>query len=127
MTEPGPRFFQVDQIPWPESEPADTPAELVEEAKRLGARRKFLARGEGGFWSQISEFPPGYTVPMHSHGHDEMIVVLDGGCELLGGGPTLAANDSMVLLAGYEYGFTAGPEGMTFLTIRGADSKTTLT
>ena len=127
MSDAGPRFFLVDEIPWPESEPADTPAELVEEAKRLGARRKFLARGEGGFWSQISEFPPGYTVPMHSHGHDEMIVVLEGGCDLLGDGPSLVANDSMVLLANYEYGFTAGPDGMTFLTIRGADSKTTLT
>jgi quercetin dioxygenase-like cupin family protein len=126
MSDAGPTFFQVDRIPWPESEPSDTPAALVEEAKRLGARRKFLARGEGGFWSQLSDFPAGYTVPMHSHGHDEMIIVLEGSCELLDGGPTLKANDSMVLLAGYEYGFTAGAEGMRFVTIRGADSKTTL-
>src|SRR5512144_408235 len=102
-THAGPKFFQFDQIPWPESEPEGTPQELVDEAKRLGARRKLLARGEGGFFSQISEFPPGYVVPMHSHGHDEMIILLEGGCDLLGGGPSLEAPDSMVLIANYEY------------------------
>ncbi len=63
-------------------------------------------------------FPPGYTVPMHSHDHDEMIVVLDGSLTMLGDGPTLTAEDSMVLHGGYEYGFTAGADGLTFLTIR---------
>ena len=81
----------------PTEEPAGAPNELVEEAKRLGARRKFLAQGEGGFYSQLSEFPAGYTVPMHTHDHHEIIVVLDGGCTMLDGGPTLHAGDSMVL------------------------------
>jgi len=31
----GPKYFQFDQIPWPESEPEGTPQELVDEAKRL--------------------------------------------------------------------------------------------
>src|SRR5213075_1826940 len=74
--------------------------ELVEEAQRLGARRKFLARGEGGYYSQVSEFPPGYTVPEHSHDHNEMLVILRGSCTILGGdGPTLEAGDSAVLIA----------------------------
>ena len=126
VTQAGPKYFQFDQIPWPESEPEGTPQELVDEAKRLGARRKLLARGEGGFFSQISEFPPGYVVPMHSHGHDEMIILLEGGCDLLDGGPSLKAPDSMVLIANYEYGFQAGADGMTFMTIRTADSVTKL-
>ena len=62
----GAAFFDVSEIPWPAEEPAGAPNELVEEAKRLGARRKFLAQGEGGFYSQLSEFPAGYTVPMHT-------------------------------------------------------------
>jgi hypothetical protein len=33
----------------------------------------------------------------------------------------------MALEAGHEYGFTAGDDGMTFVTIRGAASSTTLT
>ncbi len=97
----------------------------MEEAQRLGARRKFLARGEGGFFSQYSEFPPGYTVPAHSHDHDEMIVVLDGSCTMFDG-HTLERHDSVVLHAGFEYGFTAGDDGMLFLTIRGGKSTITL-
>jgi quercetin dioxygenase-like cupin family protein len=126
MAEPSPAFFLVDEIEWPEEEPASAPRELVAEAKRLGARRKFLARGEGGYWSQVSEFPTGYTVPMHSHDHHELIVVLEGGCSMLPDGPALKAGDSMVLVAGYEYGFVAGDDGMTFMTIRTGEANTTV-
>jgi quercetin dioxygenase-like cupin family protein len=122
-----PKFFQVDDIEWPDEQPENTPRELVEEAKRLGARRKFLAQGDGGFYSQLSEFPPGYTVPMHTHDHNEMIVILDGGCTMLGDGPSLKAGDSMVLIAGFEYGFTADRDGMTFLTIRTGAASTEVT
>jgi quercetin dioxygenase-like cupin family protein len=121
-----PSFFLIDELPWPDESKGGAPKELVEEARRKGAKRKFLARGEGGFHSQYSVFPAGYTVPMHSHDHDEMIIVLDGGCTLLDGGPTLGKHDSMVLHGGYEYGFTAGADGMTFLTIRTAPTGTTL-
>ena len=55
-----------------------------------------------------------------------VIVLLAGSCQLLGDGPTLAAPDSVVLPGGLEYGFTAGPEGMTFLTIRTGKSGTRL-
>ena len=103
-----------------------SPQSSVEEAKRRGAKRKFLARGEGGFYSQYSEFPAGYTVPLHSHDHDEMIVVLEGSCTMLDDGPTLEARDSVVLYGGYEYGFTAGPAGMRFMTIRTGVSGTRL-
>ena len=120
----GPAFFQIDQLDWADESKEGAPPELVEEAKKKGARRKFLARGEGSFHSQMSEFPAGYVVPMHSHDHDEMLVILAGGCTMLGGGPTLKAKDSVVLLGGFEYGFEAGPDGMTFLTIRTAKSGT---
>jgi uncharacterized cupin superfamily protein len=114
----GPTFFRVDELPWPDESKSTAPRELVEEARRKGAKRKFLARGEGGFHSQYSVFPPGYAVPPHSHDHDEMIVVLEGSATMNGAGPTLHAHDSMVLRGGYEYGFTAGDDGLTFLTIR---------
>ena len=45
---------------------------------------------------------------------------------MLGGGPTLKAGDSMVLIGGYEYGFTAGADGMTFITIRTGAAATTV-
>jgi quercetin dioxygenase-like cupin family protein len=118
----GPTYFLLDQVPWPDENlagsPGNVPRELVEKAASTGARRKFLARGEGGFHSQYSEFPAGFAIPPHSHDHDEMIVLVDGSFTMLKGGPTLRARDSVVLRAGYEYGFTAGGDGMSFLTIR---------
>jgi quercetin dioxygenase-like cupin family protein len=143
-----PTFFHLDEVPWPDATELDAtgldatgldashgggrattpapPAELVEAARASGARRKFLATGEGGFHSQYSELPSGFTVPLHSHDHNEMIVILDGSVTMLGDGPTLGPRDSIVLIGGSEYGFTAGPEGMKFLTIRTGAATTTL-
>jgi len=123
----GPHFFVLDEIAWPDDGTASTaPRELVEAAQRSGARRKFLARGEGGFFTQYSEFPAGFTVPMHSHDHNEIILLLDGSCTMLGDGQTLGAGDSIVLIGGYEYGFTAGHDGMKFVTIRTGKAETNL-
>jgi quercetin dioxygenase-like cupin family protein len=120
-------FFIVDEIDFPDETKSNVDQSLVEAAQRSGARRKYLARGEGGFYSQVSWFPAGYTVPEHRHDHDELIMVLDGSLTLLGGGPTLGRLDSMVLEAGHEYGFTAGDEGMTFVTVRTGQAATALT
>jgi quercetin dioxygenase-like cupin family protein len=122
----GANYFIVDDIPFPDEAASGAPKALVEDAQRAGARRKYLARGEGGFFSQISWFPAGYTVPAHTHGHDELIMVLEGSLTMLDGGPTLHKHDSMALEAGHEYGFRAGDDGMTFVTIRQAASSTTL-
>ena len=128
-TTTGPHFFLLDRIEWPDENLAPTaPRELVEQARQTGARRKYLARGEGGFFSQYSEFPAGFTVPMHTHDHNEIIVCMRGSLTMLGDeGPTLQTGDSMVLIGGYEYGFTAGPEGMAIVTIRTSVTETTLT
>ena len=119
-------FFMVDAIEFPDETKSNVDQSLVESAQRSGARRKYLARGEGGFYSQVSWFPAGYTVPTHRHDHSEMIMVLEGSLTLLDGGPTLGPLDSMVLEADHEYGFTAGEEGMTFLTVRTAQAATAL-
>jgi quercetin dioxygenase-like cupin family protein len=142
-TKTGPHFFLLDEIEWPtetqaeptggEAKPESTSrseslASLVQKAKQSGARRKYLARGEGGFFTQYSEFPAGFTVPPHTHDHDEVIICMSGSLTMLGDdGPTLRAGDSMVLIGGYEYGFTAGPDGMSIMTIRTAVAGTTLT
>ncbi len=120
-------FFLVEQIEYPDETTSNVDPALVEAAQRSGARRKYLARGEGGFYSQVSWFPPGYTVPVHRHDHNELIMVVDGSLTLLDGGPTLGPLDSMVLEAGHEYGFTAGVDGMTFLTVRTGQASTALT
>lgn len=97
------------------------PKEMVHEAQRLGARRKKLARGEGGFFMNRSQLPPGYRIAPHSHDHSEMLVVLAGGCTVEGGdleGLALGADDAIVIRANERYGFQCGDEGMEFLTIR---------
>lgn len=120
-------FFHFDQIEWADESKGSAPAELVEAAQRTGARRKRMVTGQAGWFMNHSVMPAGFEVPMHAHSHDELIVVLAGGCTMLGGGPELRANDAMVLRAGHEYGFRCGSEGMTFLTIRGGDASTALT
>jgi quercetin dioxygenase-like cupin family protein len=119
-------FFLVDEIEYPDETKSNVDQSLVEAAQRSGARRKYLARGEGGFYSQVSWFPAGYTVPLHKHDHNEMIMVIDGSLTLLGSGVTLGRLDSMVLEADHEYGFSAGEEGMTFVTVRTGAAATAL-
>ena len=43
---------------------AAPPRELVEQARKTGARRKKLARGEGGFFMNRSVLPAGFRVPL---------------------------------------------------------------
>jgi quercetin dioxygenase-like cupin family protein len=118
--EPGATFLHFDEIDWAGAGAAvkSAPKELVEAARKTGARQKRMATGENGFYMNHNVMPAGFTVPPHVHDHDELIVVLEGGCTVLDGGPTMEANDAVVIKANHAYGFTCGPEGMRFLTIR---------
>ena len=123
-------FFVFNEIDWANeraggSAPA-APAALVAAAERSGARRKRMVTGQAGYFMNHSVMPAGFEVPMHSHDHNELIVVVAGGCTMLGDGTELAANDAMVFTAGHEYGFRCGPDGMTFLTIRTGESAVTM-
>ncbi len=122
-----PTVLIYDEIEWDDvlrTAKAGTapPRELVELAKKTGARRKKLAKGEGGFFMNRSVLPAGFRVPPHHHNHDELMVVLEGGCSFDDGLAELGANDSIVIRASYRYGFTCGPDGMEFLTIRTAEA-----
>ena len=102
------------------------PKELVEQAQKVGARRKKIVRGEGGFHMNRSQLPAGYRVPTHHHSHDEMLVILAGGCTFDDDFGEAGANDTVVIPAYNRYGFTCGPEGMEFLTIRMGEATTEL-
>lgn len=121
-----PTVLHYDQIDWDEpmagAKATRPPKELVAQAKQGGARRKKLATGEGGFYMNRSQLPPGFRVPPHSHDHDELMVVLRGGCSFDDGVAELGADDSIVIRAEYRYGFTCGPDGMEFLTIRSGEA-----
>lgn len=98
------------------------PREMVAAAEKLGARRKKILRGEGGFFMNRSQLPAGYRVPTHHHNYDEMLIILEGGCSFDEGLGTAGANDTVVIPARNRYGFTCGPDGMEFLTIRLGDA-----
>lgn len=102
------------------------PAELVERAKKSGAKRKKLVRGQGGFYMNRSSMPAGFRVPVHSHDHDELLVVTQGGCDFGDEIGALGPGDSIVIRAGTTYGFTCGPDGMDFLTIRTGEATVSL-
>lgn len=102
------------------------PKELVEQAKKVGARRKKIVRGEAGFFMNRSQLPAGYRVPTHHHSYDEMLIVLAGGCTFDDDFGEARADDTIVIPAKNRYGFTCGPEGMEFLTIRLGEATTEL-
>lgn len=124
--------FDIDQIDWSgQSAAKAAPAELVEQAKRLGARRKRVVKGEGGFYMNYSCLPADYYIARHRHGHAELIMVIDGGATVHEAGPdgsdvVLDVGDSIVIEADFHYAITCGPEGMNFVTIRTSDSETKL-
>src|SRR3954453_12474481 len=98
-----------------ESHAGESPTEMMERAKASGYRRKQLLRGEGDVHLTYIEMGPGFTVDPHSHNAREVIHVLEGGLTPAGSQDELTAGDSLVIPAGYVYGFTCGREGVKFL------------
>ena len=121
-----PIFRHLDRLEWETA--ADQKAEvaaLAAQADALGARRSRLTTGELGFHSHISEMPPGFCVPPHTHDINEVMVILNGNVEVTNG-VVLNAGDVAVIPAGHQYGFTAGEQGVRFFVARTADAATNL-
>ncbi len=120
----GPIFRHLAQLEWETAadQRADVAA-LAAQADVLGARRSRLTRGEHGFHSHISEMPPGFEVPPHTHSVSELMVILDGSIEV-SDGTHLGAGDTAVIPAGHRYGFTVGQDGVRFLVARTEDAAT---
>ena len=125
-----PTVFEFETIDWVDErrEPHMAP-KLVEAAEKSGARRKRLATGEGGFFLQYTTMPAGFEVPMHSHDHDELLIVLAGGCTFWPDGPDhpieLKPRDSVTLAADHEYSFVCGPKGLEFYVVRQGEAGVT--
>ena len=130
MSTGGPTVFDFDAIDWvnEHKEPNAAP-DLIEAGERLGARRKRISQGQGGFYHQITMMPAGFEVPMHSHDHDELLIVVAGGCEFWPDGPEdsieLGPRDSVALAANHAYAFVCGSEGMEFYVIRQGEAGVT--
>lgn len=118
-TEPrGPVVIKYDEVPWDGAKrPVRELTGLMKKAAEMGAKRKKVITGQAGFYMNRSVMPAGFQVPVHSHSHDEFFVVMSGGCTF-DDGIELGEGDCIVFYAKYRYGFTCGPEGLDFLTIR---------
>jgi quercetin dioxygenase-like cupin family protein len=127
-TPEAPAVFHFEKIDWDDVSSSLDPTErrsreLAERARASGARRKKIVRGEGGFFMNRSVMPADFRVPAHHHDHDELIVVLSGGCSFDDGLADLGPGDSIVIRANTHYGFTCGGDGMDFLTIRTSEAR----
>ena len=78
--------------------------------------RKFLAQGEGGFYTQVVRMPAGFAAPVHAHDHSEVFMVLEGSCTF--DDEPMTRFDLAVVEADQPYSFTAGPDGLSFLVVR---------
>ena len=80
----GRRIYRFDDTEWHVPVSPGTDPDEAAEAGRKGAARKFLAQGDGGFYSQVVRLPPGFEAPEHSHDHAEIFMVLEGSCRFDG-------------------------------------------
>ncbi|MGE5273193.1 MAG: cupin domain-containing protein [Verrucomicrobiota bacterium] len=74
--------------------------------------------GEGAMLNLI-EFEPGSTVPLHSHEHEQLGIVLQGMQALVVGGVPheLGPMDGYVIPGGVEHSAYCGPDGALVLDI----------
>ena len=127
MTTPSPIVRHLATLEWETK--ADQKAEvaaLAAEADDVGARRSRLTTGRHGFHSHISEMPPGFEVPPHTHDISEHMTILEGAIHV-SDGTVLGAGDTVVIPADHLYGFTVGDAGVRFLVVRAADAATDFT
>jgi quercetin dioxygenase-like cupin family protein len=110
------RIYHFEDSEWHVPIAPGTDPEAAAAAGRLGTARRFLAQGDGGFYTQVVKMPPGFAAPSHSHSHSEVFMVLEGGCEF--DGEPMERFDLTVVEANQPYGFVAGPEGLSFLVVR---------
>ena len=122
MSDPAPaadggrRIYRFDDIEWHVPVSPGTDPDTAEAAGRAGAARKFLAQGDGGFYTQVVRMPAGFEAPVQSHDHEEVFMVLEGSCRF--DGEPMDRFDLTVVAANEPYGFVAGPDGLSFLVVR---------
>ena len=110
------QIYRFEEAEWHAPIAPGTDPEAAAEAGRQGAARRLLAQGDAGFYTQVVKLPPGFEAPVHSHDHAEVFMVLEGSCEF--DGVPMERFDLTVVEANVPYGFTAGPEGLSFFVVR---------
>lgn len=109
-------IYHFEEQDWHVPTATGTDDEEAQAAGRMGAKRRFLAQGDSGFFVQVVELPPDFDAPAHSHSHAEVFMVLEG--SVIVDGETLHPYDMTVVPEHGVYGFVTGPEGVRFLVVR---------
>lgn len=109
---------RFDDVPWHEPVSRREDVDFDTEPPDGEPGRKFLVDGEGGFYVQAVRVPAGFTAPVHSHSHPEVFMVVAGACTF--NDEPMGALDCVVVDAGSDYTFTAGPDGVMFMVTRQA-------
>ena len=71
---------------------------------------------ENGPWVHVNWLPGGLVAPVHSHDHDEIMYILEGGFSM--GRRQCGPGTVVYLEAETQYGFEVWEEGVKFLNIR---------
>jgi quercetin dioxygenase-like cupin family protein len=118
---------RFDDVEWT-SPPVvdDLPEDLQERARAV--RRKGLLQGACGFYLSHVTMPAGLVADPHRHDHSELFVILAGSMDFRADEDeqVLREGDSVAIPAGQTYGFTIGPDGVTFLLVRTGRARHTL-
>lgn len=109
-------MYRFEDMEWHVPVSPGTNSEAAARAGEQGVRRRLMAQGDSGFYTQVVEMPPDFDAPAHSHSQAEVFIVLEGSCTM--NGETMGRYDTTVIPEGGVYGFKAGPGGLRFLVIR---------
>ncbi len=77
---------------------------------------QFIGDKQQGPWIHANWLPGGLVAPPHSHSHDEIMYVLEGGFDM--GDRKCGPGTVLFIEGGTEYGFTVWEQGVRFLNIR---------
>ena len=72
-------------------------SEVSGAAKKQGALRKFMSRGEQGRYVQYSTLPVGFHITPHTHTHGEVLFIRRGSCTGEPSGEVRGPNDAPVV------------------------------
>ncbi len=102
-------IMHIDEAPWVRGGPKD-------EADAPEGGGQLVGDLEKGPWVHVNWLPGGLIAPVHSHDHDEVMYVLEGGFSM--GRRKCGPGTVVYLEANTRYGFEVWPEGVRFLNIR---------
>ncbi len=102
-------IMHIDEAPWIRGGPRD-------EGDHPEGGGQLVGDLEKGPWVHVNWLPGGLEAPLHSHDHDEVMYVIEGGFSM--GRRQCGPGTVVFIEANTRYGFRVWDEGVRFLNIR---------